>query len=124
MPKKTVKICKIDDCKNEQTTSGFCRFHYLVHWKEVQEKKKKVEARKLENFVNQYANTSTPGPRRKRGRPPKNQASQSTFEEAFKETPQKEDSSSDGDFHDIMEEVNLSNVAERVAIHLKIDETF
>ena len=46
-----IKICKEEDCKNSQTTGGYCRLHYLKHWKILQLEKKKKAAKNLNRYV-------------------------------------------------------------------------
>lgn len=46
-----VKICKEEKCKNAATTDGYCRLHYLKHWKDLREVKKKRAAAKLNQYV-------------------------------------------------------------------------
>ncbi|MDP2600527.1 MAG: hypothetical protein Q8P84_07350, partial [Deltaproteobacteria bacterium] len=36
---------------NAQTTEGFCRLHYLTHWKKLQAEKKKKAAKNLNRYV-------------------------------------------------------------------------
>ena len=49
MPK--IKICKDEGCKNEQTSGGFCRLHYLKNWKQIQTERKKKAAKNLNRYV-------------------------------------------------------------------------
>jgi hypothetical protein len=46
-----VKICKINDCKNAATTRGYCRFHYLRHWREIHEIEKEKAQNRLDNYI-------------------------------------------------------------------------
>lgn len=46
-----IKICKMRDCKNAATTRGYCRLHYLRHWKDIREKEHQKAADKLNRYV-------------------------------------------------------------------------
>ena len=46
-----IKICKEDGCHNSQTTGGFCRLHYLKHWKELKAKVAERAAKNLNRYV-------------------------------------------------------------------------
>lgn len=46
-----IRICKEKECKNEQTTSGYCRLHYLRNWKKVKAEQKKKAAKNLNRYI-------------------------------------------------------------------------
>ncbi|PIR20577.1 MAG: hypothetical protein COV45_05895 [Deltaproteobacteria bacterium CG11_big_fil_rev_8_21_14_0_20_47_16] len=46
-----IKICKETGCHNAQTTSGYCRLHYLKHWKELKAAAAEKAAKRLNNYV-------------------------------------------------------------------------
>lgn len=46
-----IKICKEDGCHNAQTTAGYCRLHYLKHWKELKAIAAEKAAKKLNRYV-------------------------------------------------------------------------
>lgn len=46
-----IKICKEANCHNAVTTEGYCRLHYLLHWKKIQLEKKKKAAKNLNRYV-------------------------------------------------------------------------
>jgi hypothetical protein len=46
-----IKICKESGCHNAQTTSGYCRLHYLKHWKELKAQATEKAAKKLNRYV-------------------------------------------------------------------------
>lgn len=46
-----IKLCKDKGCHNSQTTDGFCRLHYLRHWKKLQAEKRKKAAKNLNRYV-------------------------------------------------------------------------
>lgn len=46
-----IKICKEDACNNAQTTGGYCRLHYLKHWKEIKAEVTEKAAKRLNKYV-------------------------------------------------------------------------
>lgn len=46
-----IKICKEPDCQDAATTKGYCRLHYLRHWKEIKEKERHRAAKKLNSYI-------------------------------------------------------------------------
>ena len=46
-----VKICVEPECKNTQTTKGYCRLHYLKNWKDLRERAQKKSADRLNKYV-------------------------------------------------------------------------
>lgn len=44
-------ICKEPECHNAATTEGYCRLHYLKHWRNIKEEAKKKAAKKLNRYV-------------------------------------------------------------------------
>jgi hypothetical protein len=48
---KKIKICLEEGCKNEQTTKGFCRLHYLKNWKRIREEGEQKAATRLNRYV-------------------------------------------------------------------------
>ena len=46
-----IKICKESDCKDAASTEGYCRLHYLKHWRRIRKAKKIASARKLNNYI-------------------------------------------------------------------------
>lgn len=115
MAKRAVKICKEADCKNEQTTIGYCRLHYLKNWKKIREKQKKKAAASLNKYVEHIM----------RKRP-------DDFVDAVKEDlrhagrfeKRAEQFLSDDDYHDILEEIDMVSDVESLVDNLKVDETF
>lgn len=49
MPK--IRLCKEKECHNSRTTEGYCRLHYLRHWKQLRLEKRKKAADKLNRYV-------------------------------------------------------------------------
>ena len=46
-----IKICKEPDCQNAATTKGYCRLHYLRHWKHIRDEAHKKSAKKLNRYI-------------------------------------------------------------------------
>lgn len=46
-----IKICKEKDCHNTATTEGYCRLHYLRHWKKVRDQQREAAARRLNRYI-------------------------------------------------------------------------
>lgn len=46
-----IKICKEAGCHNSQTTGGYCRLHYLKHWKQIKAEVNEKAAKKLNRYV-------------------------------------------------------------------------
>lgn len=46
-----IKICKEEGCHNTQTTGGYCRLHYLRHWKQLKKKAERSAADRLNKYV-------------------------------------------------------------------------
>lgn len=50
-----IKICKEAGCHNSQTTGGYCRLHYLKHWKQIKAAAGEKAAKKLNRYVDYMA---------------------------------------------------------------------
>lgn len=46
-----IKICKEEGCHNAQTTGGYCRLHYLKHWKQLKAEATEKAAKRLNKYV-------------------------------------------------------------------------
>lgn len=46
-----IKICKEADCTNAATTEGYCRLHYLRHWKHIKDEARRKAAKKLNRYI-------------------------------------------------------------------------
>lgn len=46
-----IRICKDPDCKNAETTEGYCRLHYLKNWKQIKEETRKKAAKRLNRYI-------------------------------------------------------------------------
>ena len=49
--KKRVRVCDEAGCRELQTTSGFCRLHYIKNWREIVQERKLKAREKLSKFV-------------------------------------------------------------------------
>jgi len=48
---RKIKICKEKSCHNEQTTAGYCRYHYLKNWKAIKITQKKRSIQALNSYI-------------------------------------------------------------------------
>jgi hypothetical protein len=46
------RLCKVRDCDQTSTVEGFCRFHYILFWKNIQLRRKILEGDKLSRYIN------------------------------------------------------------------------
>lgn len=46
-----IHICKEDGCHNASTTKGYCRLHYLRHWRNIKDDEKRRAAEKLNKYI-------------------------------------------------------------------------
>ncbi len=46
-----IRICKEEDCHNAATTEGYCRLHYLRHWKKIRDSQRQTAARRLNRYI-------------------------------------------------------------------------
>lgn len=46
-----IRICKDKECQDAATTEGYCRLHYLKHWKDIRDEKKQKAAKKLNQYI-------------------------------------------------------------------------
>ncbi|MFH1830774.1 MAG: hypothetical protein ABH871_08385 [Pseudomonadota bacterium] len=46
-----IKICKEDGCNDASTTAGFCRLHYLRHWKAIKDAQREAATRRLNRYI-------------------------------------------------------------------------
>ncbi len=44
-------LCRYTNCDQASTVEGYCRYHYLLHWKMIQLRKKILSEGKLEKYV-------------------------------------------------------------------------
>lgn len=52
-PKK--RFCLGDSCHLQGTIKGYCRMHYISHWREIRDKKNQRAEKRLDDFVNRLA---------------------------------------------------------------------
>ena len=114
MAKRAVKICGEDDCRNQQTTVGYCRFHYLKNWKKIREKQRKKAVENLNKYVDHIM-----------------QKNPDSYVETIKHDlrhagrfqQRAEEFASDEDFHDVLEDVDVGAEVEKIVDHLKVDDS-
>ncbi len=46
-----VRLCKIEGCKCSASTKGYCRLHYLRHWRDIKENERCGAARRLDKYI-------------------------------------------------------------------------
>ncbi len=46
-----IKLCKEEDCSNQQTTLGYCRLHYLKNWRTIRTVKQQKNSKELNRYV-------------------------------------------------------------------------
>ncbi len=44
-------LCKVRDCDEIATTEGYCRYHYLMHWKMIQRRREILKSGKLQEYI-------------------------------------------------------------------------
>ncbi|RYZ71320.1 MAG: hypothetical protein EOP05_12190 [Proteobacteria bacterium] len=45
------RYCRVKDCDQASTVDGYCRFHYLLFWKNIQNRKSILAEGKLERYI-------------------------------------------------------------------------
>ncbi|MCB0342412.1 MAG: hypothetical protein H6626_03760 [Pseudobdellovibrionaceae bacterium] len=45
------RLCRVSDCDQVATVDGYCRYHYLLFWKKIQNRKKILVGGKLERYI-------------------------------------------------------------------------
>lgn len=45
------RFCRVRDCDQLAAVEGYCRYHYLLHWKKIQVRKKILTEGKLERYI-------------------------------------------------------------------------
>lgn len=114
MAVRKVKLCKQKNCRNQATTSGYCRVHYLKNWKQIKEKQKKKAIKNLNKYIDHIMHKHPEG-----------------YMEVIKEdlrnfdqfSRKAEHYFSEDDFHDIMEELNVDDV-HKIIDNIKIDDAY
>lgn len=61
MKPNKIKLCIEKACRNEATTDGFCRFHYLKNWRKLV-LEKEVSDEKADKLLNVLSEKSEPEP--------------------------------------------------------------
>lgn len=115
MAKHPVKICREKECNNAQTTMGYCRLHYLKNWKKIRDKQRKKAVSNLNKYVEHIMKKH-----------PDNYVE--TIKHDLRHTGRfqqlAEEFSSDEEFHDVMDEIDLGNEVDRLVDHIKVDKDF
>ncbi|HBF12195.1 MAG TPA: hypothetical protein DDW49_02195 [Deltaproteobacteria bacterium] len=114
MTKRAIKLCKEDACKNEQTTMGYCRLHYLKNCRKIREKQKKKAAQSLNKYIDFIMKKH-----------PDNyvETIKHDLRHAGRFQQRAEEYFSDDGFNDVMGEVDMGQEVERIVGNLKVDET-
>ena len=45
------RYCQIPECDQFDTVEGYCRYHYLLHWKKIQLRRKILSEGKLDKYI-------------------------------------------------------------------------
>lgn len=45
------RYCRVKDCDQVAMVDGYCRYHYLLHWKKIQVRKKILSEGKLDKYI-------------------------------------------------------------------------
>ncbi len=45
------RYCRVKDCDQISVVEAYCRYHYLLHWKRIQYRKKILNDNKLHNYI-------------------------------------------------------------------------
>lgn len=114
MTKRAIKLCKEEECRNEQTTLGYCRFHYLRNWKAIRSKTRKKAINTLNKYVEHIMKKH-----------PDNylEAIKQDLRDGNRFQRKAEEFSSD-DFFDVMGEVDVDAEVNKILDNMKVDESF
>ena len=114
MAKRAVKICGEEDCRNQQTTMGYCRLHYLKNWKKIREKQRKKSVDNLNKYVDHIMQKN-----------PDNyvETIKHDLRHAGRFQQRAEEFASDEDFNDVIEKVDIGQEVEKIVDHLKVDDS-
>ncbi len=115
MPKKAVKICKEDDCKNQQTTLGYCRLHYLKNWRKIREKQKKKAAENLNKYVEHIM---------KKHPDSYVDAIKHDLSHASRFQRRADEFSSEDEFSHAMDDVDMNFEVDKILSHLKVEDLY
>jgi len=109
-----IKICKQQGCHDAATTDGYCRLHYLKHWRKIKRAQKRAAARKLNRYV-EYVCKQNPD----------------DFMDVIRKdlrSPQfsgmAEDAGSAQEFGSLFDDVSDEQEIERIVKKLKVEEGF
>ncbi len=115
MAKRALKLCKEEDCKNQQTTIGYCRLHYLKNWRKIREKQKKKAAENLNKYVEHIMRKH-----------PDNyvEAIKHDLSNSSRFQRRADEFSAEDDFHEVIEDVDMNVEVEKIVNHLKVEDLF
>ena len=114
MTLRKVKLCKEKNCKNGQTTAGYCRIHYLKNWKKIKESQKKKAVENLNRYIDHIMSKNPDG-----------------YVDAIREDLRNQDQFAkkvdsyftDDEYHDLLEELGVADV-NKIIVGLKIDDSY
>ncbi|MDL1873371.1 hypothetical protein FBR05_14420 [Deltaproteobacteria bacterium PRO3] len=110
-----IKLCKEAGCNNQQTTSGFCRLHYLKNWRKIQTDKKRKAAKNLNKYIESIVRSN---PDRAQRALKDNLRDESTFERSMEEVFY-------GDsLREVMADLGYREDLDTMIGSIKIDEDF
>lgn len=114
MTKRAIKLCKEEECQNEQSTLGYCRLHYLKNWKKIREKTRKKAITNLNKYVDHIMKKH-----------PDNylEAIKQDLRDGNRFQRKAEEFASD-DFFEVMGEVDIDIEVNKILDNMKVDETF
>ena len=112
-----IKICKEEGCQNAVTTKGYCRLHYLQHWKEIKAESRHKAAKRLNNYVEGICRKSPKGYVKEI----KNELSGEAVEKR-----DIDDNYASSEIESILEDLgyNDDNQVDRLISRIKIDESY
>lgn len=113
--KKAFKICREKDCKNQQTTLGYCRLHYLKNWRKIQEEQKKKAAVQLNRYIDHIVK-----------RNPENYLDviKNDLKHPSDFQGHVDDFFVDDEFYTKLDDIDISKEADKVIANLKVDQSF
>ena len=110
-----IRLCKEEDCNNQQTTSGYCRLHYLKNWREIKAKKKERSVKELNRYID---NIMRKNPDKGVAALKQNLKEEGQFEQSVGEYLYEDDLNS------VLEGLGYKSDADLLLEDVKIDETF
>jgi hypothetical protein len=114
-----IKICKEDRCKNAATTRGFCRLHYLHHWKDLKSQERQKATKRLNSYIEGICRDNPKGHM--------DQIKDDLSGEGTNSNPRNlDDNYASGEVEGILEDLgyNDDNKVDRLISRIKIDDSF